>query len=156
MDVRMGAGRVGATQQVLEYGERPSAVGDVRVWMQPAGHVLGSAQVAMEWRGSRAVVVSGDYKRQPDPTCRPFEPIRLRRVRDRGDVRPCRCSAIRPAADEIKPSCWPASPCFPDRTHVDRRVCAGQGAAGDRPAAGGRVGPADLLARGADPALRGL
>jgi putative mRNA 3-end processing factor len=36
--------------------------------------VLGSAQVAMEWRGSRAVV-SGDYKRQPDPTCRPFVPI---------------------------------------------------------------------------------
>jgi putative mRNA 3-end processing factor len=26
----------------------------------------------MEWRGSRAVV-SGDYKRRPDPTCMPFE-----------------------------------------------------------------------------------
>jgi putative mRNA 3-end processing factor len=36
--------------------------------------VLGSAQVAMEWRGSR-VVVSGDYKREADPTCRPFVPI---------------------------------------------------------------------------------
>ena len=44
------------------------------MWLQPAGHVLGSAQVAMEWRGSRAVV-SGDYKRQPDPTCLPFVPI---------------------------------------------------------------------------------
>ena len=42
--------------------------------MQPAGHVLGSAQVAMEWRGSRAVV-SGDYKRLPDPTCLPFQPV---------------------------------------------------------------------------------
>jgi putative mRNA 3-end processing factor len=49
-------------------------VGDVRVWLQPAGHVLGSAQVAMDYRGSRAVV-SGDYKRTPDPTCAGFEPI---------------------------------------------------------------------------------
>jgi len=73
MDVRMGAGRAGTVQQALAYGE-PLTIGEVRVWMQPAGHVLGSAQVAMEWRGSRAVV-SGDYKRQPDPTCRPFVPI---------------------------------------------------------------------------------
>ncbi len=73
MDVRMGVGRAGAVQQALPYGE-PVGIGEVRVWMQPAGHVLGSAQVAMEWRGSRAVV-SGDYKRQPDPTCLPFVPI---------------------------------------------------------------------------------
>jgi len=73
MDVRMGAGRAGTVQQALNYGEAIS-IGEVRVWMQPAGHVLGSAQVAMEWRGSRAVV-SGDYKRQPDPTCLPFVPI---------------------------------------------------------------------------------
>ena len=73
MDVRMGEGRAGATQQALRYGETVT-VGGVRVWMEPAGHVLGSAQVAMAWRGSRAVV-SGDYKRQPDPTCRPFVPI---------------------------------------------------------------------------------
>jgi len=73
MDVRMGQGRAGAVQQALQYGEQIT-LGSVRVWMEPAGHVLGSAQVAMEWRGARAVV-SGDYKRQPDPTCRPFEPI---------------------------------------------------------------------------------
>ena len=73
MDVRMGQGRAGVLQQALQYGE-PITLGGVRVWMEPAGHVLGSAQVAMEWRGTRAVV-SGDYKRQPDPTCRPFEPI---------------------------------------------------------------------------------
>jgi putative mRNA 3-end processing factor len=47
----------------------------VRVWLQPAGHVLGSAQVAMEYRGSRAVV-SGDYKRVADPTCAGFVPVR--------------------------------------------------------------------------------
>ena len=66
-------GRAGGTQQALALGEVLS-LGDVRVWLQPAGDVLGSAQVAMEYRGSRAVV-SGDYKRVADPTCLPFEPI---------------------------------------------------------------------------------
>jgi putative mRNA 3-end processing factor len=73
MRARMGAKRAGGAQQALAYGE-VLTVGDVRVWLQPAGHVLGSAQVAMEYRGTRAVV-SGDYKRVPDPTCDPFEPI---------------------------------------------------------------------------------
>jgi putative mRNA 3-end processing factor len=40
----------------------------------PAGHVLGSAQIVLEHAGER-VVVSGDYKRRPDPTCPPFEPV---------------------------------------------------------------------------------
>ena len=45
----------------------------VAVTLVPAGHVLGSAQVVLKYRGSR-VVVSGDYKRRRDPTCAPFEP----------------------------------------------------------------------------------
>ena len=49
-------------------------MGDVAVTLVPAGHVLGAAQVLMEFGGSRAVV-SGDYKRQLDPTCAPFEPV---------------------------------------------------------------------------------
>ena len=40
----------------------------------PAGHVLGSAQIAVE-RGGRRIVASGDYKRTPDPTCAGFEPV---------------------------------------------------------------------------------
>jgi putative mRNA 3-end processing factor len=44
------------------------------VTLRPAGHVLGSAQAVIEYRGSR-VVVSGDYKRRRDPTCAPFEPV---------------------------------------------------------------------------------
>ncbi len=40
----------------------------------PAGHVLGSAQILLERAGER-VVVTGDYKRRPDPTCAPFEPV---------------------------------------------------------------------------------
>jgi putative mRNA 3-end processing factor len=71
MRARMGVEYAGRSQQALEYG-RVLDVNGVKVWLRPAGHVLGSAQVCMEWRGSRAVV-SGDYKRRPDPTCAPFE-----------------------------------------------------------------------------------
>jgi putative mRNA 3-end processing factor len=59
--------------QALGYGETVE-IGGVGVRLVPAGHILGSAQVVLEWRGSR-VVVSGDYKRRRDPTCPPFEPI---------------------------------------------------------------------------------
>ena len=46
----------------------------VAVRLAPAGHILGSAQVVLEWAGQRAVV-SGDYKRARDPTCQPFEVV---------------------------------------------------------------------------------
>lgn len=58
----------------LDYGEAVT-VGDVRLSLHPAGHVLGSAQVRIESKGYTAVV-SGDYKRQPDPTCESFTPLR--------------------------------------------------------------------------------
>ena len=87
---RAGHGVVVATPQTLEimrvrYGEdfaetaQPSPYGErmtrdgVEVELVPAGHVLGSAQAAVRWRGL-TIVVSGDYKRRPDPTCAPFEP----------------------------------------------------------------------------------
>jgi putative mRNA 3-end processing factor len=73
MRARLGD-RAGETQQTLGWGE-VLQIDDVRVWLQPAGHVLGSAQVAMEYMGAR-VVVSGDYKRTVDPTCAGFVPIR--------------------------------------------------------------------------------
>ena len=59
-------------RQPLRYGETVRA-GAVSVRLAPAGHVLGSAQAALEFRGRR-VTVSGDYKRAPDPTCAAFEP----------------------------------------------------------------------------------
>ena len=59
--------------QTLPYGEALS-VGDTRVSLHPAGHVLGSAQVRIA-HGGRTWVVSGDYKVEADPTCAPFEPI---------------------------------------------------------------------------------
>ncbi|WP_072391579.1 ligase-associated DNA damage response exonuclease [Hyphomicrobium sp. CS1GBMeth3] len=50
------------------------SINGVSVRLVPAGHILGSAQVVLEWNGQRAVV-SGDYKRSADPTCAAFEPI---------------------------------------------------------------------------------
>jgi len=73
MRSRMGEGQAGARQQALAYGEWLT-VGDVRLRLAPAGHILGSAQVVLEHAGAR-VVVSGDYKRRADPTCQPFEPV---------------------------------------------------------------------------------
>lgn len=61
--------------QTLEFGERITTRGDVRVSLHPAGHILGSAQVRVEHRGE-VWVVSGDYKTEPDPTCAAFEPVR--------------------------------------------------------------------------------
>lgn len=55
------------------FGE-PYALGEVTVSLHPSGHILGAAQVRMQHAG-RVVVVSGDYKRDPDPTCAPFEPV---------------------------------------------------------------------------------
>ena len=84
---RGGHGEVWATPETLaimgvRYGEqigRPMAygectkLGEVEISFVPAGHVLGSAQIVLEYRGERAVV-SGDYKRREDPTCAPFVP----------------------------------------------------------------------------------
>jgi putative mRNA 3-end processing factor len=52
----------------------PIRIGDVTVTLLPAGHILGSAQVVMEFGGTRAIV-SGDFKRRRDPTCEAFEPM---------------------------------------------------------------------------------
>jgi len=62
-----------AGRQAVDYGET-IRVGDVQVSFVPAGHVLGSAQIVLEHKGEK-VVVSGDYKRRPDPTCAPFVPV---------------------------------------------------------------------------------
>lgn len=55
-----------------EYGETLRLPGGVDATFIPAGHVLGSAQVLLEHAGER-VVITGDYKRRPDPTCALFE-----------------------------------------------------------------------------------
>ncbi len=72
MRIRCGADFCGS-EQAVAFGESLSLNG-VGVSFHPAGHVLGSAQIAVEKDGTR-IVVSGDYKRSPDPTCAPFEPV---------------------------------------------------------------------------------
>lgn len=73
MAIRYGEQFAGSTQTAL-LGETTSISG-VDVTFHPAGHVIGSAQIAVEQNGLR-IVASGDYKRQRDPTCLPFEPVR--------------------------------------------------------------------------------
>jgi putative mRNA 3-end processing factor len=73
MGVRYGEGFARQTQ-ALAYGERIS-MGDVTIMLEPAGHILGSAQVVLEHGGCRTVI-SGDYKRRFDPTCPPFTPVK--------------------------------------------------------------------------------
>jgi putative mRNA 3-end processing factor len=73
MALRYGDGFAGETQ-AIDYGEAIDLNG-VRVVFYPAGHVLGSAQIAVEHGGLR-IVASGDYKRAADPTCTPFEPVK--------------------------------------------------------------------------------
>ena len=60
--------------QAMPYGESVTRNG-VSISLHPAGHILGSAQVRVEF-GGEVWVVSGDYKVEPDATCTPFEPVR--------------------------------------------------------------------------------
>ena len=67
-------GTWGTGLESMPYGDTRSING-VRVSFHPAGHILGSAQVRLEYRGE-VWVVSGDYKTDPDPTCASWEPVR--------------------------------------------------------------------------------
>ncbi len=86
---RSGHNAVLATIETLaimecRYGPQPGGqsvaydecirLGEVEVTFVPAGHVLGSAQIVLQHQGEK-VVVSGDYKRRPDPTCPGFVPV---------------------------------------------------------------------------------
>src|SRR5215217_4143873 len=66
----------GIPVETIRYGE-PLTLGDVRVSLHPAGHVLGSAQIRVDGGSKDGIwVVAGDYKRAADPTCTAFEPVR--------------------------------------------------------------------------------
>ena len=67
--MRYGEDFAGARKSPLAYGATAARDG-VEVTLVPAGHVLGSAQAVVRWRGL-TIVVSGDYKRRADPTCAP-------------------------------------------------------------------------------------
>ena len=63
----------GGDRSPHDYRER-FQLGAAHVSLHPAGHVLGSSQVRIEADGD-VWVVSGDYKRDADPTCEPFEVV---------------------------------------------------------------------------------
>lgn len=82
MAIRYGPGFAHSIQP-LAYNEL-IRLGGVEVSLHPAGHILGSAQILLSFgskdsgskdSGGKRIVVSGDYKRQSDPTCAPFEPV---------------------------------------------------------------------------------
>ncbi len=114
MRARLGEDRAGETQQALGWGET-LRINDVDVCLRPAGHVLGSAQVVMAYGGAR-VVVSGDYKRAPDPTCVGFEPMACDVFVTEATfalpvfVHPAPQAEIRRLLDSVA--------LFPERTHV--------------------------------------
>jgi putative mRNA 3-end processing factor len=68
--------RLGSEINILgmNYAEKV-ILNDITISFHPAGHVLGSAQVRID-DGSDIWVVSGDFKRQFDPTCEPFEVVK--------------------------------------------------------------------------------
>ena len=72
MQIRYGDGFCGS-EQAAAFGEE-ILINGVKVSFHPAGHVLGSAQIAIEKSGTR-IVVSGDYKRRADPTCAAYVPV---------------------------------------------------------------------------------
>ena len=125
--IRCGENFAGTTQAVA-YGETIEING-VAVTFRPAGHVLGSAQICVERDGLR-IVASGDYKDVADPTCAPFEPIDVRRVHHRGDVRP---AGVPPRRSERRDRQADELGRAVSRARApDRRLRARQGAARDR------------------------
>ncbi len=70
---RLSRIRLGDEAQIesMPYGESRTING-VKVSFHPAGHVLGSSQVRVEYKGE-IWCVSGDYKLMPDATAAPYE-----------------------------------------------------------------------------------
>ncbi len=86
---RAGHGAVMATRQTLDimalrYGadfagsrqiaDGPTRINGVTVAFHPAGHVLGSAQIALSTGGQR-ITITGDYTRTPNAACAPWEAV---------------------------------------------------------------------------------
>ena len=140
-----------AARRPSRYGEEIE-LGDVTVKFHPAGHVLGSAQIAVSCKDT-CIVASGDYKDAPDPTCTPFEVVPCDvfiteatfglPVFRHGDAarRSREAAGVGGAVSRARAS--------------GRRLFARQGAARDRADPAGRLRRADLSARrdGEDHAL---
>ncbi len=93
----------------------PFRLGQVQISLHPAGHVLGSSQVRID-DGQQVWVASGDYKRQPDPTCTPFEVV------------PCD-TFITEATFALPIYRWPDTPAVAAEIVAWRRECEQRGEA---------------------------
>jgi len=113
MRLRYGDGFAGSTQAIA-YGEAVEING-VGVGFHPAGHVLGSAQIAVEAEGLR-IVASGDYKNVSDPTCVPFELVRCDVFITEATFGLPVFRHPAPAAEIAK--CLQSVTLFPERTHL--------------------------------------
>ncbi|WP_299064334.1 ligase-associated DNA damage response exonuclease [uncultured Polaribacter sp.] len=68
--------RLGKDISIESLGyNQPKNINRVQVSFFPAGHVIGSAQIRLEYKGY-VVVFSGDYKTQPDFISTPYEPVK--------------------------------------------------------------------------------
>ena len=57
--------------QVINYNS-PLTINNINITFIPAGHILGSSQILIEYNGCK-VLISGDYKRVEDKTCKSYE-----------------------------------------------------------------------------------
>ncbi len=67
--------RVGKDQKIegLPYAKKINING-VTISFHPAGHIIGSSQILLEFRGKK-LVITGDYKLEKDKSCTAFEPV---------------------------------------------------------------------------------
>ena len=152
MRLRYGENFAGTTQ-AIRYGETVTLGRRRRVTFHPAGHVLGSAQIAVERKGLR-IVASGDYKDVPRSDLRAVRAGAVRRVHHRGDVRPAGVPPSR-SGRARSPSCCARSRCFPERAHLVGAYSLGKAQRVIALHPRGRLRQADLSARrdGEDHAL---
>ncbi|HLZ88667.1 MAG TPA: ligase-associated DNA damage response exonuclease [Puia sp.] len=76
LDLRLSVEGIRPNVQAVEWGV-PVYLNGVRVSLHPAGHVIGSSQVRVEYKGE-VWVVSGDYKTEDDGISGAFEALPCR------------------------------------------------------------------------------
>ena len=142
MRLRYGENFAG-TSQAIGYGASVD-LGGAKVTFHPAGHVLGSAQIAVEAGGLR-VVASGRLQGRAGPDLRAVRTGAVRCLHHRGDFRAAGVPPRRPGRADREIACLGGA--VPGARASRRRLFARQGAARDRAAAQGRLRRADLSPR---------
>jgi len=74
MQARYARKMQGTAAFIKTYKER-FQIGEVEITFLPAGHILGSAQILMQYKGVK-YLYTGDYKLTPDVTCEAIESVK--------------------------------------------------------------------------------